>query len=163
MTTNRTTRIPTYSRDPRSGRGFTRYTDPKTKKRTRQWFPGEFGSPESRGAFREFVLQFTGRIEAATARMVRERRTRDGCGVRLFVRSWVSGRVSRSPTRAPGREQDAEVNAVDDFVVVEVRGTIIDLTLTPEDDERAEVAAVRDAVLVEVGRAWIGRKITVVT
>ena len=70
--------------------------------------------------------------------------------------------VSRSSTRPPGREQDAEVDAVDDFVIVEVRETIIDLALTPEDEERAEVAAVRDAVLVEVGRAWIGRKITVV-
>ena len=40
MTTNPIARIPTYSRDPRSGRGFSRYVDAKTKKRIRQWFPG---------------------------------------------------------------------------------------------------------------------------
>ena len=60
------------------------------------------------------------------------------------------------------REQDAEVDAVDDIVIVEVREAILHLAVAPVDKESAEIAAVRDAVLVEVRRAGIGRKITVV-
>ncbi len=75
----------------------------------------------------------------------------------LFV-----GRVSRSLARPPGRKQDAQIDAVDDFVIVEVRKAFIDLALTPKDEERAEIAAVRDAVLIKVGRTGIERKIAFV-
>ena len=53
--------------------------------------------------------------------------------------------VKCSLARAPGGEQDAEVDAVDDFVIVEVREAILHLALTPEDEECTEVAAIRQA------------------
>ena len=98
MNTNRTARIPTYSRDPRSGRGFARYVDPKTKKRVRQWFPGEFGSAESRGSFREFILKFTGRHEATAARKNRERLK--AISVAELMELWVADYARRFGERS---------------------------------------------------------------
>ena len=72
------------------------------------------------------------------------------------------GRLYRSPTRAPRGEKEAQIDAVDDFVVIEVRGAILHLAVTPVDEENAEVAAVRDAVQIEVGRKGIARRKTVV-
>ncbi len=91
-------RIPTYSRDPRSGRGFTRYVDRRLKKRIRKWFPGEFGSPESRAAFHEFILKFTGRAEKATARKARERLK--AMSVAELMELWVADYARRFGERS---------------------------------------------------------------
>ncbi len=93
MFSNRSRRIPTYSHDTASNRGYARFTDPTTGKRARRWFPGDHGSPESRGAYREFVNEFTGRTEAVEAQATRKRlRT---VSVAELMELWIADHARR--------------------------------------------------------------------
>jgi integrase len=85
--------VPSYLLDSRTGRGFVRWSDRKTKKRRVKVFSGEFGSPESKAAYRIWVQQFDARVETSKIRTERQR-IRDLSVAELCER-WVEDYVER--------------------------------------------------------------------
>ena len=85
--------IPSYLHDPRTERGFVRWSDRKTKRRRVKVFPGEFGSPESKAAYRIWVQQFDTRVETSRIKK-RQQRMRDLSVAELCER-WVSDYAER--------------------------------------------------------------------
>ena len=63
--------------------------------------------------------------------------------------------------RAPGTEQDRQVLAIDQAIVVDVRGAVIQQAVAPETQQLTEVGAINHLVAVEIcqaGRVSGGRR-----
>ncbi|MDC0429315.1 tyrosine-type recombinase/integrase [Phycisphaerales bacterium] len=87
------TPVPSYLLDPRTGSGFVRWSDHKNKKRRVKVFPGEFGSPESKAAYRIWLQQFDARVETSNIR--RERQRIHDLSVAELCERWVEDYVER--------------------------------------------------------------------
>ena len=87
------TPVPSYLLDPRTGSGFVRWSDHKNKKRRVKVFPGEFGSPESKAAYRIWLQQFDARVQTSNIR--RERQRIHDLSVAELCERWVEDYVER--------------------------------------------------------------------
>ena len=87
------TAVPTYRLDDHDPtRAAVRWTDPKTGKRRNKRFPGAYGSPESRAAYRIWLHQFQAATDsAAQAAAIREehRRYRE-LSVAELMELWIA-------------------------------------------------------------------------
>ena len=95
------TPVPSYLLDPRTGNGFVRWSDRKSKKRRVKVFPGEFGSPESKAAYRVWLHRYDVRVETTTIRHERQR-IRDLSVAELCER-WIDDYVERFGEKSESR------------------------------------------------------------
>ncbi len=87
---NRSRRVP--------NRGYSRFTESETGRRSRRWLPEDCGSTEFRGACRVLVNEFAGLTEAAEFPAARNRLQM--IPVAELMRPWIAGNARRFGERS---------------------------------------------------------------
>ncbi len=132
--------VPTYRPDDKDPtRAAVRWTDPKTGKRRNKRFPGDYGSPESRAAYRIWLNQFQSATDAAqqAAKIREEHRRYRELSVAELMELWIADYARQYGER----HQNTHAARYAALAICEIFAATLVRDITAGD-----LAAVRDAL-----------------